>query len=54
MSATAQQAMPVRQVDTNLKDTEVLFSWEGPDAIVDCLTVLGIHLWRVGHGIPTP
>jgi hypothetical protein len=50
----AQQAMPVRQVDTNLKDTEVLFSWGGPDAIVDCLTVLGIHLWRVGHGIPTP
>jgi hypothetical protein len=48
----ARQAMPVRQVDTNLQGMEVLFGWGGPDAIVDCLTVLGVHLWHVGHGIP--
>jgi len=51
----AQQAMPVRQVDTDLEGTEVLFSWGGgPAAIIDCLTVLSIHLWRIGHGLPTP
>jgi hypothetical protein len=50
----ARQVMPVHEVDTNLQGTEVLFAWGGPDAIVDCLTVLGIHLWNVGHGIPSP
>ena len=50
----ARQAMPMHEVDTNLKGTEVLFGWGGPEAIIDCLTVLGVHLWNVGHGIPTP
>jgi hypothetical protein len=50
----ARQGMPVHEVDTNLAGTEVLFVWGGPDAVIDCLTVLGVHLWNVGHGIPTP
>ena len=50
----AQQAMPARQVDTDLEGTEVLFVWGDPDAVIDCLTVLGVHLWRVGHGLPIP
>jgi len=50
----AQQAMPTHEIDTNLQGTAVLFGWGGPDSIVDCLTVLGVHLWNVGHGIPTP
>ncbi|MGO9546752.1 MAG: hypothetical protein ACLPPF_18395 [Rhodomicrobium sp.] len=50
----ARQQMPMHEIETNLQGTEVLFVWGGPDAIVDCLTVLGIHLWNVGHGIPTP
>lgn len=50
----ARQVMPMHEVETNLEGTGVLFDWGGPDAIVDCLTVLGIHLWNVGHGIPTP
>jgi hypothetical protein len=50
----ARQAVPALEVDTNLEGAEVLFGWGGPDAIVDCLTVLGVHLWHIGHGIPTP
>jgi hypothetical protein len=50
----ARQTMPMHEVDTNLQGTEVLFVWGGPDAIIDCLTVLGVHLWHVGHGMPTP
>jgi hypothetical protein len=50
----ARQVMPVHEVDTTLQGSEVLFVWGGPDAIVDCLTVLGVHLWHVGHDIPTP
>jgi hypothetical protein len=50
----ARQQMPRHEVDTYLQGTEVLFTWGGPDAIIDCLTVLGIHLWNVGHGITTP
>jgi len=48
------QSMPMHEVETNMQGTEVLFVWGGPDAIVDCLTVLGVHLWHVGHGIPIP
>jgi hypothetical protein len=50
----ARQVMPRHEVDTDLQGTEVLFGWGGPDAVVDCLTVLGVHLWNVGHGISTP
>ena len=50
----ARQVMPVREVETHLQGTEVLFAWGGPDAVVDCLTVLGIHLWQFGHGLPCP
>lgn len=50
----AQQAMPAHEVDTDLQGTEVLFFWGGPDAVIDCLTALGIHLWNLGHGIPGP
>jgi hypothetical protein len=50
----ARQGMPVREVETHLQGTEVLFAWGGPDAVVDCLTVLGIHLWQSGHGLPCP
>jgi hypothetical protein len=48
------QRMPRHEVDTYLQGTEVLFTWGGPDAVIDCLTVLGIHLWNVGHGMTTP
>jgi len=48
------QGMPMHEVDTDRQGTEVLFVWGGPDAIIDCLTVLGVHLWNVGHGIPSP
>lgn len=51
---SARQSMPMHEVDTNLQGTELLFVWGGPDAVIDCLTVLGIHLWNIGHGIPTP
>jgi hypothetical protein len=44
----------VREVETNLEGTEVLFAWGGPLAIVDCLRVLGVHLSNVGHGFPSP
>jgi hypothetical protein len=50
----ARQAMPSHEVDTNLQGTEVFSGWGGPDAIIDCLTVLGVHLWHVGHRIPAP
>jgi hypothetical protein len=50
----AGQQMPMHEVDAHLEGTEVLFAWGGPDAVVDCLTVLGIHLWNVGYGIATP
>jgi hypothetical protein len=48
------QVMPMHEVDTDRQGTEVLFVWGGPDAIIDCLTVLGVHLWNTGHGIPSP
>jgi hypothetical protein len=48
------QQMPAHEIETNLQGTEVLWSWGGPDAVVDCLTVLGVHLWNVGHGLPHP
>jgi hypothetical protein len=48
------QVMPMHEVDTDRRGTEVLFVWGGPDAIIDCLTVLGVHLWNMGHGIPSP
>jgi hypothetical protein len=47
-------AWQVREVETHLQGTEVLFAWGGPLAIVDCLTVLGVHLSNVGHGLPPP
>ena len=50
----ARQGMPMHEVETNMQGKEVLFVWGGPDAIVDCLTVLGVHLWLIGHGQPTP
>jgi hypothetical protein len=49
-----QLQMPRHEVDTHLDGTEVLFKWGGPDAIIDCLTVLGFHLLNVGYGITTP
>jgi hypothetical protein len=48
------QKMPMHEIDTHLEGSEVLWTWGGPDAVVDCLTVLGVHLWNVGHGLPTP
>lgn len=48
------QKMPRHQIDTQLAGAEVLWAWGGPDAIMDCLTVLGIHLWNIGHGLPAP
>jgi hypothetical protein len=48
------QLMPRHEIDTHLQGAEVLWGWGGPDAIIDCLTVLGIHLWNVGHGLPLP
>ncbi len=48
------QKMPRHEIDTYLQGAEVMWAWGGPDAIVDCLTVLGVHLWNVGHGLPTP
>jgi hypothetical protein len=50
----ALQAMPKREIDTNLQGAEVLWGWGGPSAIIDCLTVLGVHLWNFGHGPPIP
>jgi hypothetical protein len=50
----AQLQMPRHEVDTHLQGTEVLFKWGGPDAIIDCLIVLGTHLLNVGYGITTP
>jgi hypothetical protein len=44
----------VRDVETNLDGTEVLFAWGGPLVVVDCLRVLGVHLSNVGHGLPCP
>lgn len=51
---SALQGMPRHEVDSHLQDSEVLWSWGGPDAVVDCLTVLGVHLWNIGHGLPVP
>jgi len=51
---SARQSMPKHEIDTNLQGAEVLWGWGGPDAIIDCLTVLGVHLWNVGHGLPLP
>lgn len=48
------QTMPRHEIDLSLQGSEVLWTWGGPDAIIDCLTVLGIHLWNVGHGLPIP
>jgi hypothetical protein len=50
----ARQSMPRHEIDVSLQGTEVLWMWGGPDAIMDCLTVLGVHLWNVGHGLPLP
>ena len=50
----ARYVMPVREVETHLQGAEVLFTWGGPDAVVDCLTVLFVHLWQFGHGVPSP
>jgi hypothetical protein len=50
----ALQNMPRHEIDVGLQDTDVLWTWGGPDAIIDCVTVLGVHLWNVGHGLPTP
>ena len=50
----ARRGMPVREVETHLEGTEVLFAWGGPVAVVDCLSVLGVHLSNVGHGFPCP
>lgn len=51
---SALQQMPKHEIETNLQDNEVLWNWGGPDAIIDCLTVLGVHLWNVGYGLPLP
>lgn len=48
------QKMPKHEIDTHLEKCEVLWAWGGPDAVVDCLTVLGVHLWKVGHGLNIP
>lgn len=50
----ARQVMPRHEIDTHLDGVEVLGAWGGPDAIVDCLTVLGVYLWDIGHGTPLP
>lgn len=50
----ARQSMPRHEIDVSLQGTEVLGAWGGPDAIIDCLTVLGVHLWNIGHGLPIP
>ena len=48
------QQMPRHEVDTHLEGSEVLWVWGGPDAVIDCLTVLGVHLWNIGYGLPVP
>ena len=48
------QKMPRHEIDTHRESSEVLWAWGGPDAVVDCLTVLGVHLWNVGYGLPIP
>ncbi len=48
------QVMPRHEVEVGLHGTEVLWTWGGPDAVMDCLTVLGVHLWNIGHGLPIP
>ena len=48
------QVMPRHEIEVGLQDREVLWDWGGPDAVIDCLTVLGVHLWNVGHGLPLP
>lgn len=48
------QQMPRHEIDTHLEGKEVMWGWGGPDAAVDCLTVLGVHLWNVGYGLPIP
>jgi len=48
------QQMPMYEIDTHLQGQEVLWGWGGPDAVVDCLTIVGVHLWNVGHGIQHP
>ncbi|MCR5864664.1 hypothetical protein [Aquincola sp. J276] len=50
----ARQGMPRHEIDTHLDGVEVLGAWGGPDAIVDCLTVLGLQLWHLGYGLPLP
>lgn len=50
----ARQNMPRHEIDVGLQDTEVLWTWGGSDAVIDCLAVLGVHLWNVGHGLPVP
>ena len=49
-----QLSIPRHEVETNLQGTETLFVWGGPDAVIDCLTALSIHMWNVGHGIAAP
>ncbi|MBF4991133.1 hypothetical protein [Methylophilus sp. QUAN] len=44
------QRMPIYQIDTHLQGQEVLWGWGGPDAVVDCLIMLGVHLFNVAHG----
>lgn len=44
--------MPNYEIDTNLQGAEVLWGWGGPDAIIDCLTALGVYLWKIGYGLP--
>jgi hypothetical protein len=50
----ARQNMPRHEIDVELQGTEVLWTWGGPDAIIDCLTVIGVHLWNIGHSLPLP
>lgn len=48
-SATQQNA-PRHEIDTHLQGSEVLWTWGGPDAIVDTFTALSLHLLAIGHG----
>ena len=50
----AQQNAPRHEIDTHMQGTEVLWTWGGPDAIVDTLIALSLHLLQIGYGPVAP
>lgn len=39
---------PRHEIDTHLEGTEVLWTWGGPDGVIDCLMALFLHLKTLG------